>query len=89
MIDDWSCLITDGGNCGDLDDIISDLCALEAELTDAQKEFHTKQPVTDGDSGNIDDMYSSNPQTMVGCCDAVTCIAACPSFVSSKWAKLS
>ena len=50
---------TDGGNGGDLDDIINDLCALEAELADAQKEFHTKQPLTDGDSGNVDDMSYS------------------------------
>lgn len=50
---------TGGGNCGDLDDIINDLCALEAELNDAQKELSTKQPMTDGDSGNVDDMYSS------------------------------
>lgn len=49
-----------GGNSGDLDDIINDLCALEAELTDAQKEFSNKQPVSDGDSGNVDDLYSTN-----------------------------
>lgn len=48
-----------GGNCGDLDDIINDLCALEAELTDAQKELTSKQPMTDGDSGNVDDLYTA------------------------------
>ena len=44
-----------------MDDIINDLCALEAELTDAQKELTAKQPMTDGDSGNVDDMYAAAP----------------------------
>lgn len=56
--------VSGGGNCGDLDDIINDLCALEAELADAQKECHVKQPLTDGDSGNVDDLYSPNSQSV-------------------------
>jgi len=55
-----SLAIPGGGNGGDLDDIINDLCALEAELTDAQRELHVKPPQTDGDSGNVEDMYSTS-----------------------------
>ncbi|XP_067942193.1 amyloid beta A4 precursor protein-binding family B member 1-interacting protein-like isoform X1 [Watersipora subatra] len=64
-----------GGNPGDLDDIINDLCALEAELADAQKEYHTKQPATDGDSGNVDDMHSPLSQSVD------KSVAASPTYI--------